>query len=199
MQERTQGQFSSTSIRPKLHHQNLSTEFDWLEEFLNQLNSPIVFGHGDIQPRNLMMSGIGQDGTQSTTLIDFEFSGYNRRGYDIGCYFAEWTLEYPLPDFPHFSLDLSILPDIDSKRAFAIEYLNTSHKLSQTGKVRTEAEIAEIINEGNSFVLAYFFFIIIWALQACYVGDDPDLPAIKVGGANVFVPLTCFADNLFFY
>ncbi|KAI1321185.1 hypothetical protein EDD11_007751 [Mortierella claussenii] len=69
----------------------LLTEIDELHKELVTVHSPIVFAHNDTQYGNILRA---LDGTEELVVIDFEYAGYNTRGFDIGNHFCEWTADY---------------------------------------------------------------------------------------------------------
>mmetsp|Transcript_42909 Transcript_42909/g.48748 ORF Transcript_42909/g.48748 Transcript_42909/m.48748 type:complete len:380 (+) Transcript_42909:45-1184(+) len=82
----------------KVNLTDLETEINWLENMIPKfIDSPIVFGHNDLQYGNIMISVTGA----KICFIDFEYSGYVPRGYDIANYFAEWAADYHNEIAPH--------------------------------------------------------------------------------------------------
>ncbi|POM79912.1 Choline/ethanolamine Kinase, partial [Phytophthora palmivora] len=69
--------------------QQLAKDVDDLEKILAQVPSPIVFSHNDLQYGNIMKNDAGD-----AVFIDFEYTSYNPRGYDIGNHFCEWAYDY---------------------------------------------------------------------------------------------------------
>ncbi|KAG0055822.1 hypothetical protein BGZ89_002251 [Linnemannia elongata] len=69
----------------------LMTEIEEVHRELMSVHSPIVFAHNDAQYGNILKS-LDEDG--ELVVIDFEYAGYNTRGFDIGNHFCEWTADY---------------------------------------------------------------------------------------------------------
>ncbi|OAQ33729.1 kinase-like protein, partial [Linnemannia elongata AG-77] len=69
----------------------LMTEIEEVQRELMSVHSPIVFAHNDAQYGNILKS-LDEDG--ELVVIDFEYAGYNTRGFDIGNHFCEWTADY---------------------------------------------------------------------------------------------------------
>ena len=59
----------------------------------------IVFSHNDIQENNIM---VWNSDKTKFTLIDFEYSALNYRGFDIASYITETTIDYKHPEKPGF-------------------------------------------------------------------------------------------------
>ncbi|KAG0061040.1 hypothetical protein BGZ92_006564, partial [Podila epicladia] len=72
--------------------EQLVSEIDQVErEIAASVNSPIVFAHNDTQYGNILQT---LDPTHELVVIDFEYAGYNTRGFDIGNHFCEWMADY---------------------------------------------------------------------------------------------------------
>ncbi|GMF35238.1 unnamed protein product [Phytophthora lilii] len=67
----------------------LAKDVDELEKLLAEVPSPIVLSHNDLQYGNIMKNDAGD-----AVLIDFEYTSYNPRGYDLGNHFCEWAYDY---------------------------------------------------------------------------------------------------------
>ncbi|CAO3609509.1 unnamed protein product [Cunninghamella echinulata] len=68
----------------------LGKEIDDCKNILEKVDSPIVFGHNDLQYGNILK----RDDTGDLVLVDFEYSGYNTRGFDLANHFVEWRYDY---------------------------------------------------------------------------------------------------------
>ncbi|KAF9929683.1 hypothetical protein FBU30_001313 [Linnemannia zychae] len=66
-------------------------EVDEVHRDLTSVHSPLVFAHNDTQYGNILKT---VDGSGELVVIDFEYAGYNTRGFDIGNHFCEWTADY---------------------------------------------------------------------------------------------------------
>ena len=61
----------------------------------------LVISHNDFQENNVM---IWHEDKTKFTLIDFEYSNINFRGYDIASYFNECFIDYSYPKAPSFKI-----------------------------------------------------------------------------------------------
>lgn len=57
------------------------------------------------------------------SLIDYEYSGYNPRGFDIGNHFCEWMTDYAAEE--SHVLDLERYPSVEERRRYCRAYLGT--------------------------------------------------------------------------
>ncbi|KAG0021512.1 hypothetical protein BGZ80_002251 [Entomortierella chlamydospora] len=71
--------------------EKLLREFDEIQLELATVHSPLVFAHNDTQYGNILKTN---DESGELVVIDFEYAGYNTRGFDIGNHFCEWTADY---------------------------------------------------------------------------------------------------------
>ncbi|KAF9359195.1 hypothetical protein BGX26_012894 [Mortierella sp. AD094] len=71
--------------------EKLLLEFDEIQHELTAVHSPLVFAHNDTQYGNILKT---KDESGELVVIDFEYAGYNIRGFDIGNHFCEWTADY---------------------------------------------------------------------------------------------------------
>lgn len=76
-------------------------------------------------------NGDAADSSPGVSLIDFEYSGYNPRGFDVGNHFCEWMADYSTAE-PHM-LDLERYPSPQERRLFCAEYLGATKAVSGIG------------------------------------------------------------------
>ncbi|KAG0216499.1 hypothetical protein BGX28_000013 [Mortierella sp. GBA30] len=79
------------AIMDEFDFAKLITEIDEVHQELLTVHSPLVFAHNDTQYGNILRT-LDEDG--ELVVIDFEYAGYNTRGFDIGNHFCEWTADY---------------------------------------------------------------------------------------------------------
>eukprot|EP01133_Synstelium_polycarpum_P004365 gene4365-5100_t len=85
----------------------------------------VVFCHNDLIPRNMIYNAEN----------DFEYSGYNYRGFDIGNFFCEYS---------GLDLDYTRYPTMETQKDFLRQYL---------GANATEQEVHDLYVEANHFTL----------------------------------------------
>ncbi|XP_056621949.1 choline kinase alpha isoform X3 [Triplophysa dalaica] len=145
---------------------NLPKEMDNLKCLLKSTSSPVVFCHNDLQEGNiLLLSGRENEDQQRLMLIDFEYSSYNYRGFDIGNFFCEWSYDYTWDKFPFFKANTKNYPPKEKQMQFFQSYLlefdpgfaNLSEKDQQK---LTEKMLVEV----DRFALASHFFWGLWSI-----------------------------------
>ncbi|KAI8342528.1 kinase-like domain-containing protein [Chlamydoabsidia padenii] len=97
----------------------LGKDIETSKTILSRVNSPIVFGHNDLQYGNVLK----RDDTGSLVLVDFEYAGYNSRGYDLANHFVEWQYNY---HGDHPAAMTEPFPTEDQQTLFIQSYINTS-------------------------------------------------------------------------
>nr|XP_020469891.1 choline/ethanolamine kinase-like isoform X2 [Monopterus albus] len=90
---------------------DLPAELESLRALLAATPSPVVFCHNDVQEGNiLMLDDRDQTSRQRLMLIDFEYSSYNYRGFDLGNHFCEWMYDYTYKQWPFYKATLENYP-----------------------------------------------------------------------------------------
>jgi choline/ethanolamine kinase len=149
-----------------------------IEEVCAELHSgaagPLVFSHNDLQEGNVMLRRRSSSALSSSSsqhhrvqqqqqqtqqqqqqqqhpvinFIDFEYAGYNHRGFDLGNHFCEYALNYNEGSPPYFAFTPSGWPSVDEQNRFLAAYVrgnntsNTSNKAVAAGA--TSAATADI-------------------------------------------------------
>eukprot|EP00177_Eucheuma_denticulatum_P003719 GFKZ01006735.1.p1 GENE.GFKZ01006735.1~~GFKZ01006735.1.p1 ORF type:complete len:349 (+),score=42.76 GFKZ01006735.1:210-1256(+) len=126
-----------------------------LRKELEGSDCPIVFCHNDVWSGNIM---VGKDDT-TVSFVDFEFSGFNYRGFDIGNFFSEaaWgKMDGVVQEVGY--------PSTSQRKAFCQEYLRSTRGSGQatgTGK----ADVDALMEEAESFGRAAHLHWGLWALK----------------------------------
>ncbi|XP_044285529.1 choline/ethanolamine kinase isoform X2 [Varanus komodoensis] len=108
----------------KLKAYNLEAEMRSLRALLEATPSPVVFCHNDVQEGNiLLLAGRGAAPTDRLMLIDFEYSSYNYRGFDIANHFCEWVYDYSHGQWPFYRSRPENYPSHGQQLHFIRSYL----------------------------------------------------------------------------
>ncbi|KAM3919544.1 choline kinase alpha-like isoform 1-T1 [Leptodactylus fuscus] len=150
----------------KLLSYNLSKEMANLRALLEATHSPVVFCHNDCQEGNvLLLDGRENSEKQKLMLIDFEYSSYNYRGFDIGNHFCEWMYDYTYEKFPFFKANFTKYPTKKQQLHFISSYLMEFQlgfeNLSNEERSKVENDM---LVEINRFALASHFFWGLWSI-----------------------------------
>ncbi|KAK6472814.1 choline kinase alpha-like isoform X1 [Huso huso] len=150
----------------RLINYNLPLEMENLMTLLESTPSPVVFCHNDCQEGNvLLLQGRENLDRQKLMFIDFEYSSYNYRGFDIGNHFCEWMYDYTYDKFPFFKASFNNYPTKTQQLHFIASYLAESdsgfENLSNEDQTKLQEEM---LVEVNRFALASHFFWGLWSI-----------------------------------
>ncbi|XP_075898977.1 choline kinase alpha isoform X1 [Nelusetta ayraudi] len=145
---------------------NLPQEMDMLKSLLEATPSPVVFCHNDCQEGNvLLLKGRQTSDKQKLMLIDFEYSSYNFRGFDVGNHFCEWMYDYNCEEFPFFKVNTQAYPSKAQQLHFIESYLRESNPEFDNLNDEDQMKMKEkMYVEVNRFSLASHFFWGLWSL-----------------------------------
>ncbi|KAJ1971554.1 hypothetical protein H4R34_005706 [Dimargaris verticillata] len=141
----------------------LADNINKLKARVTALNPPIVFAHNDLQYGNILRL---DQPSQELVVIDFEYAGYNYRGFDIANHFCEWTADYH-SDTPH-ALDFDRYPTEEEQHMFLNAYIDEQLRLNadhypEFQQPRPQA-LADLITEIACLRLATHVFWGLWGL-----------------------------------
>ncbi|XP_075044713.1 choline kinase alpha [Mixophyes fleayi] len=157
---------SHTRKLNKLLSYNLPKEMASLKTLLETTQSPVVFCHNDCQEGNvLLLDGRENSEKQKLMLIDFEYSSYNYRGFDIGNHFCEWAYDYTYEKFPFFKASISKYPTKRQQLHFISNYLAEFQPGFQNMSNEERSKVEnEMLIEVDRFALASHFFWGLWSI-----------------------------------
>ena len=137
---------------------SLAAEIEEVQAACDSLRSPTVFCHNDLLAPNFLEEAGG-----ALHLIDFEYSAYGPRGFDLGNHFNEWA---------GFDCVYSRYPTDEQQRRFLASYLAAS---SSGGGAVDETALAALVVEADVYSLASHLYWCVWCLiQARYSAVDFD-------------------------
>ncbi|XP_043820927.1 choline/ethanolamine kinase isoform X2 [Dromiciops gliroides] len=140
---------------------HLEEEMDKLRQLLDSTTSPVVFCHNDIQEGNILLLS---DKEPTLMLIDFEYSSYNYRGFDIGNHFCEWIYDYSHRESPFFLMKPENYPSREQQLHFIRNYLSVIQG-DEPPSPEEQTELEEnMLVEANRFALASHFFWGLWSI-----------------------------------
>ncbi|XP_056653492.1 choline/ethanolamine kinase isoform X1 [Monodelphis domestica] len=135
-------------------------------KFLESTPSPVVFCHNDIQEGNILLLSNPKTSAplDKLMLIDFEYSSYNYRGFDIGNHFCEWIYNYDHNEWPFFQALTENYPSQEQQLHFIRNYLSEIQR-NVTPSPEGQAQLEkEMLVEVNRFALASHIFWGLWSI-----------------------------------
>ncbi|MGH0162371.1 UNVERIFIED_CONTAM: hypothetical protein FKN15_071914 [Acipenser sinensis] len=113
----------------------------------------------------LMLADQDHSSKEKLMLIDFEYSSYNYRGFDIGNHFCEWIYDYTYNQWPFFKATLENYPSREQQLHFLRHYLSEFSGIKGDVERDDRAKIEEeMIIETNRFALASHFLWGLWSI-----------------------------------
>lgn len=145
---------------------NLPQEMENLRCLLESTQSPVVFCHNDLQEGNILLLSVKENiEKQKLMLIDFEYSSYNYRGFDIGNFFCEWIYDYNCDTPPFFKTNTKNYPNKAQQMQFFKSYLSEYDPEVLNFSEEVQIKIKEdMLVEVNRFALASHFFWGLWSI-----------------------------------
>ncbi|XP_040346385.1 choline/ethanolamine kinase isoform X2 [Herpailurus yagouaroundi] len=132
-------------------------------KLLDSTPSPVVFCHNDIQEGNILLLSEPEN-TDRLMLVDFEYSSYNYRGFDIGNHFCEWVYDYTHDEWPFYKAQPADYPTRGQQLHFIRHYL-AEVKRGETISQEEQRKLEEdLLVEANRYALASHFFWGLWSI-----------------------------------
>ncbi|XP_023590279.1 choline/ethanolamine kinase isoform X1 [Trichechus manatus latirostris] len=142
---------------------SLKDEMDNLRKLLDSTPSPVVFCHNDIQEGNILLLSEPEN-ADNLMLVDFEYSSYNYRGFDIGNHFCEWVYDYTHEEWPFYTARPADYPTRGQQLHFIRHYLAEIRK-DKTPSPEEQRKLEEdLLVEVNRYALASHFFWGLWSI-----------------------------------
>lgn len=142
---------------------SLKEEMGSLRKLLDTTPSPVVFCHNDIQEGNILLLSEPEN-ADSLMLVDFEYSSYNYRGFDIGNHFCEWVYDYTHEEWPFYKAQPADYPTRGQQLHFIRHYLAEVKKGETISQEEQRKLEADLLVEANRYALASHFFWGLWSI-----------------------------------
>lgn len=131
----------------------------------SQAPSPVVFSHNDLLCGNILLS---LDDGRSVSLVDFEYSSFNYRGFDIGNFFCE-----AMGGTQDGYVDASRYPSENARQAFCAAYLRESCEQEPD-----DSAVSELVDEAEEYGLLAHLYWGFWGLVQS-VSSPVDFPYVR--------------------
>ncbi|XP_071493243.1 choline/ethanolamine kinase-like isoform X2 [Diadema antillarum] len=146
---------------------DLEMEKRFVKKLISETKSPVVFSHNDCQEGNILLVNEDNSNKKNLILIDYEYSSYNYREFDIANHFCEWAQNYCKEEPPYFELKSEDFPTRGQQLTFIKAYLAASQKMgmyqpSCHGDTAEEEEA--ILREVKRFSPVSHFLWVLWSI-----------------------------------
>jgi len=125
-------------------------EINFLKDVLAKEKNSLVFSHNDLHALNILLL----DKTEQVKLVDYEYSCYNYRGYDIANFLNESAIDYTVSDYPYYTLNLDKALSKEALEDFVKYYLFFSKfvgaSFDETRLLNDEDYLQSIIEENGN-------------------------------------------------
>jgi choline/ethanolamine kinase len=165
-------------------------EITFLRSILPKKAGSVVFSHNDLHSENVLC--LKKD--KRLMLIDYEYSSYNYRGYDIANFFNESMFEYLNADHPIFVINEEKFPEKEELISF-IKYYLFFYRFQMTRGIELDAimndedklmhyiakkgdldsflkEVDEVYEEVKACFLFSHYYWILWSIVQ---SQNPDI------------------------
>nr|XP_039266596.1 choline kinase alpha-like [Styela clava] len=150
---------------------DIASEINYIRNLVQDTDSPVVFSHNDVQEGNLLYLEEAGRNANPIRMIDFEYSCYNHRGFDIGNHFCEWMYDYSFDEWPHFVYKIENYPTKDQQTNFIKAYIEEHFTASSTTTHDEKWTVAFMIREANRFALLSHLFWALWSVMQAKMSD----------------------------
>uniref|UniRef100_A0ABM5GLD7 ethanolamine kinase n=1 Tax=Pogona vitticeps TaxID=103695 RepID=A0ABM5GLD7_9SAUR len=150
----------------RLKAYDLEAEMRSLRVLLEATASPVVFCHNDVQEGNILLLAGREDAScDRLMLIDFEYSSYNYRGFDIANHFCEWMYNYAHDEWPFYKATPQNYPTRHQQLHFIRCYLEEAAGKNKPPSPKEKERLeAEMLLEISRFSMASHFFWGLWSI-----------------------------------
>ncbi|KAI9478112.1 MAG: kinase-like domain-containing protein [Benjaminiella poitrasii] len=138
--------------------ERLTFEIEECKKLLEAVHSPIVFAHNDTQYGNVLRL----EKSNELVIVDFEYSGYNPRGFDIANHFCEWAYDYHSDKPAEMKMDQ--FPTYEEQIRFLKAYLNTPSKHHNPDVADNSITPESLQKEANMWLMATHLSWGLWGL-----------------------------------
>uniref|UniRef100_A0A4W3IZI9 ethanolamine kinase n=1 Tax=Callorhinchus milii TaxID=7868 RepID=A0A4W3IZI9_CALMI len=134
----------------------------------SRLHKPSVTAFPPLTGNILLLENREPSSPDKLMLIDFEYSSYNYRGFDMGNHFCEWMYDYTYDQWPFFTASIQKYPTREQQLHFLRHYLCEAS--GRTGQQLTDqhqppgSDEQDMLIEVNRFALASHYLWGLWAI-----------------------------------
>eukprot|EP00931_Biecheleriopsis_adriatica_P054998 TRINITY_DN32429_c0_g1_i1.p1 TRINITY_DN32429_c0_g1~~TRINITY_DN32429_c0_g1_i1.p1 ORF type:complete len:459 (+),score=89.31 TRINITY_DN32429_c0_g1_i1:89-1465(+) len=155
-------------------------EMEVLIDALSHIESKTTLCHNDLHEGNILLN---DHGSGQLHLIDFEYAGWGPRGYDIGNFFCEMSVDNFSADSLGFKYSSADYPKKEQ------QYVFFKHYLQAQGRGPTDrdfaAEMDRLFLEANMYALLSHFKWALWGI-ACAGTSDIDFDFLAFAQTRLF-------------
>uniref|UniRef100_A0A8R1I1A3 Choline/ethanolamine kinase n=1 Tax=Caenorhabditis japonica TaxID=281687 RepID=A0A8R1I1A3_CAEJA len=167
-------QFNDSSIPAEVTVDQLEKELADFEKMCSIFDDSVVFCHNDLWSANILCL----NDSKEIVFIDFEYSSYNWRSYDLSMHLSECAFDYRVPFPPGVHVHQKFFENHPNMRLFCSAYIDSLRQMSpNTESENRDKQIDRLELEVKFFLPLVNFCWAIWSLKNLWAGreDDVDL------------------------
>lgn len=141
---------------------DFAQELEWLKNVIQNGNFPVVFCHNDMNEGNILLK---DDVKPELVVIDYEFSSYNYRAFDLANHFLEWTFDYTNGSYPFYFCTKEQFPTTEQSQEFLSTYLKKLYELDCKDVAVSKTDIEALEKEVKVFVMVSHLYWSLWSIS----------------------------------
>lgn len=152
----------------------LKQEIEVFENWTKCFDDTIVFSHNDLAPLNVLQLNDNDE----IVFIDFEYSSYNWRGFDLCMFLCENAFDYRVPP-PGVWIDQDFIENHPNLRILCEAYIDTLYKMKEKNPSQKHPRTEDRSSEVERLILECLFFIplvnlfwAVWSLKSFLAKHD---------------------------
>lgn len=166
--------YDKESVLTTISVEELENEIEVFDNWSKVFDDTVVFSHNDLAPLNVLEL----NDTKEIVFIDFEYSSYNWRGFDLCMFLCENAFDYRVPP-PGVWIDQEFVENHPNLRIFSGAYIDTLYEMKENNPDQKypmsedrESEIERLILEIKFFIPLVNLFWAVWSLKSFLAKHD---------------------------
>ncbi|CAP29573.1 Protein CBG10061 [Caenorhabditis briggsae] len=194
--------FKDTAIPNEVTIDELEEEVAKFEKMCSIFNDTVVFAHNDLWSANILQL----NDTKEIVFIDFEYSSYNWRSYDLSMHLSECAFDYRVPFPPGVHVNQVFFENHPNIKIFCEAYIDTLYEMKKENPDQKypltdnrEKEVHRLIQECKFFLPLVNLCWATWSIKNLWSGkeDDVDLTVAASNRLCVFYHFKSQSEAIF--
>lgn len=194
--------FNDDGIPEEVSLERLEQEVAHFEKMSSIFDDTVVFTHNDLWSANILQL----NETKEIVFIDFEYSSYNWRSFDLSMHLSECAFDYRVPFPPGVHVNQIFFENHPNIRIFCESYIDTLYKMKKENPSQTYPlsddrpnEITRLIQECKFFLPLVNMLWATWSIKNLWTGkeDDVDLTVAASNRLSVFFHFKSQSEQIY--
>ncbi|CAL2036821.1 unnamed protein product [Caenorhabditis brenneri] len=194
--------FNDSKIPEEVTIDELENEVTLFEKMCSIFDDTVVFSHNDLWSANILQL----NETKEIVFIDFEYSSYNWRSFDLSMHLSECAFDYRVPFPPGVHVNQIFFENHPNIQLFCEAYIETLYKMKQENSNQKyplsdnrEKEVDRLIQECKFFLPLVNMLWATWSIKNLWTGkqDDVDLSVAASNRLSVFFHFKSQSEKIY--